>query len=1616
MPRPTVVFVLFFVAAITTTSHAQAAGTGFPLFNSFAQHETDTVNEGNLNVILQIPIFSKAGRGLPLNYVLSYNTVNWYPALSPINNVYYWTWPGTGWSLVSPNISSSQPIAGHITFTRVFYSHACNGSGLWQRTNYVYDDPSGGSHSFSTLVATEADCNGVSHGSSTQSTSDGSGYTLTIDNNLAAIITTADGKLIHPDGSNPNVALAGLITDTNGNQVNNVGNPFNSSLQDTLGVTALQQNCAGLQCTLKYPSPTNPSNFVGATLNFTQMSVQSNFGCAGVIDSGNGTQYLLTSITLPDNSLYVFTYEPTPGYPAGNTTGRISSVTLPSGAQTTYQYTGPNQGIVCADGSVSGLTRTTPDGAWTYTRSVTVQPPYNFTITSSITTLIDPMGNKQVINFGKGDAYEKLRQIYSGTSTLLKTVETCYNGASFPCTGAPDPNLTQAPTQKTAREELPNASGKVSEVDTYYTNPATNAGAALPIDVWEYDFGSAAPGSLIRHTNTTYAGPFTTNIFYDPNNPSTSYSTSIVNRPASVTVYDGSGNTMAQTTYAYDETTPTPTTGTPSHVPVTGSHGNLTTTTQLVQGTTTIHSTKTYYDTGTVSTEVDANGNPPTTYAYGTGSCGNSFPTQVTDAAGFNTLFTWDCNGGVMTSTTDPNNQPTSYGWTDPNYWRLTQITYPDGGQKTATYNTATTPWSIVQTTKINGTLNLTTKTIYDSQVRVSQQQLQNDPDNSGNPDYTDTTYDADGRLKSVSNPYRTTSDPTYGITSHLYDGLGRVTSITEPDGSVVGMSYSANQTTVTDEAGKQRTTQVDGLGRLTSVWEAPNTSGYNFETDYQYDALGNLICAVQKGTDTTAFTNCASASATWRPRSFTYNALSRLITATNPESGTISYAYDNNGNVLTKTAPKPNQTGTATVVTTYTYDVLNRLTSKGYTGMSTAGAKYGYDGIALTGCTTTPPALTDSYPKQRGTSMCDASGGTSWAHDPMARTLTEKREIGTVTNTTGYAYNLDGSPYTLTYPTGRVLTYTPSSVGRPLSASDSTGPINYVSAAHYAAFGGLSSVTNGASIKVTDIYNDRLQPCWLYTTTGTALASSTLCTGTATTGTIQDVKYSFGLGANDNGNVLQIANNRNTNRTQNFLYDPLNRIAQAYTNGTNWGETFSATATAPGVLPATPGIDAWGNLTNRSGVTGKTSYEALSVSAATNNQLTGFTYDAAGNMTQNGSTTYTYDAENRLTSTSGCSFTYDGDGNRVQKTGCANIYYWRDLGGDALEESIAGTMAREYVFFGGKRVARRDVATNTVHYFFSDHLGSTSLVTNATGAMPPESESDYYPYGGEIVVSSPTVQDQNYKFTGKERDSESGLDNFGARYDASALGRFMTTDPVVITTERLMNPQQLNLYAYVANNPLRFIDPTGEILQCTGNKDDQKQCFADLQQIAGDAANRLSMDPKTGVVSFDTKGLDMSKNEGAALVNDLVGSKNTYDFSVGPTIMTDKGSVRIDKLSGDFANLPAFGNQTKGPNPPPGVSDILGLYLNNPNLTRTSRTKFGVAPEWTVAFHELAEAYEKIDGGKGGSYQDGHNAAYDRELTLRNQRPYLRQYNMGAGGRADDPNPQGGYSIIIKK
>jgi len=230
--------------------------------------------------------------------------------------------------------------------------------------------------------------------------------------------------------------------------------------------------------------------------------------------------------------------------------------------------------------------------------------------------------------------------------------------------------------------------------------------------------------------------------------------------------------------------------------------------------------------------------------------------------------------------------------------------------------------------------------------------------------------------------------------------------------------------------------------------------------------------------------------------------------------------------------------------------------------------------------------------------------------------------------------------------------------------------------------------------------------------------------------------------------------------------------------------------------------------------------------------------------------------------------YVYDGDGNRVEKctsstcpSNGTGTQYWRSLAGDPISESgLNGTVNHEYIFFSGQRVARRDIAGNTVHFYFSDHLGTHAVVMNAAGTQC-EQDADYYPYGGVQNDYCTTPVAQNYKFTGKERDSESGLDNFGARYDAGSLGRFMTPDPLGGHQE---DPQTLNKYAYVRNNPLNLTDPTGLDLYLQGCGDASKTCKDNFVGTTDDKGNftrtTIQSDASGNFdghdVSFDSSGI----------------------------------------------------------------------------------------------------------------------------------------------------------------
>jgi YD repeat-containing protein len=180
---------------------------------------------------------------------------------------------------------------------------------------------------------------------------------------------------------------------------------------------------------------------------------------------------------------------------------------------------------------------------------------------------------------------------------------------------------------------------------------------------------------------------------------------------------------------------------------------------------------------------------------------------------------------------------------------------------------------------------------------------------------------------------------------------------------------------------------------------------GYALVTLYTYDVLGNLLRVDQKG-------SAPNDSTQWRTRTFTYDSLSRLLTANNPESGTISYSYDNDGNMLQKTLPAPNQTGTATQTVSYCYDELHRITGEGYGAQS---------------CPLSSPVVSYTYDsgtnaKGHLTSMTDQAGTATYSYDVLGRLSSETRVIAGVSNSTGYTYDLGGTIKTLTYPSGRVV------------------------------------------------------------------------------------------------------------------------------------------------------------------------------------------------------------------------------------------------------------------------------------------------------------------------------------------------------------------------------------------------------------------------------------------------------------------------------------------------------------------------------------------------------------------------------------------------------------------
>jgi RHS repeat-associated protein len=299
----------------------------------------------------------------------------------------------------------------------------------------------------------------------------------------------------------------------------------------------------------------------------------------------------------------------------------------------------------------------------------------------------------------------------------------------------------------------------------------------------------------------------------------------------------------------------------------------------------------------------------------------------------------------------------------------------------------------------------------------------------------------------------------------------------------------------------------------------------------------------------------------------------------------------------------------------------------------------------------------------------------------------------------------------------------------------------------------------------------------------------------------------------------------------------------------------------------------------------------------------------------------------------------------------------------------LAASGAIENTFFPGsaaetgcgKRIARRE-AGGAVFYYFADHLGSSRVVTNATGTILDD--SDFYPFGGERIVAAGSGN--TYKFTGKERDPESSLDYFVARYYSSGYGRFLSPDeftggpvdafsssdplpPGPLPYAVISNPQSLNKYTYTWNNPLRFTDPDGHFIDTIL---DIAFVAYDIYELAKNPnkenARALALDVAGAAIPFATglgRGYKAAKALNQELGREIARAVQKVDHIVGknPDAKTIEAAKR--ELKGEIVALRPDGKPydhvEKVRQAVQGLKNQIGelqKLLSKPNLSQKAR------------------------------------------------------------------------------
>lgn len=726
----------------------------------------------------------------------------------------------------------------------------------------------------------------------------------------------------------------------------------------------------------------------------------------------------------------------------------------------------------------------------------------------------------------------------------------------------------------------------------------------------------------------------------------------------------------------------------------------------------------------------------------------------------------------------------------------------------------------------------LETQTLFDGFGRATEQNQKN---GAGRIRVL-TEYDALHRPIRKSNP----SSGAYLYTRTWFDSLSRPILVQTPDSARTVFAYGDNLQLSIDPAGVTKITETDTLGRLIRVIEnstgmgsvvqmAASPGSQATTTRYGYDSAGRLTVVCPSPGTIVLQLGSPLCNGTPMVRTFVYDYLGRLRTVNQPESSSIAYNYDevastNGKGNLTSRVRSQGVAAAVPVTTRYHYDGLGRTT-----GIQYSGAPDGYTtpNVTMSYDAHNPivPGVT-SYPLGRLTRV-EVAGGTATAYDtfdPLGR-VTRSRQITSSTTPyrfgtdllPGYEYLRNGALSAITYPSGRKLTTTYDDLARPLALSGLLAgqTREYVSAATYTDHGALATLRlNGQRIRETITFDpNRLQ------TTGIGMVQCTDNTAACSTPqSLLTLGYSYSNGNGPSGGPNNSGNPRSQtiqgaglSLNQTYTYDGWDRLTGMQETGSTstLNESYCydafgnrAVLTRPSLSPLIPQV---------------TTCAANDVAQLFPlNRWSGRTYDPSGAMAYDGRSNLRMDGEMRLRQSSengnpATTYEYDGEGRRVAKDtagGSRTVFVY-----DAF-----GNLTAEY---GGSN----DLSGTPPYFLHTDTLGSTRLTTDLNGTVVRR--TDYWPFGQEI---NSLTQDAPYRtvamgynsalrtpstlFTGKERDAETGLDYFGARYFSSAQGRFTSPDwsavPQPVPYADLRNPQTLNLYSYVGNNPLAKTDPDG--------------------------------------------------------------------------------------------------------------------------------------------------------------------------------------------------------------